>query len=77
MTMNDKMSTKYVCTYNEYADRCEEEISKEMMAKAFAIVKLKNMNDAETYNEYADRCEEEISKELMAKAFASVKLKNN
>lgn len=42
MTMNDKMSTKYVCTYNEYADRCEEEISKELMAKAFASVKLKN-----------------------------------
>ena len=77
MTMNDKMSTEYVCTYNEYADREEEEIQKEMMAKAFASVKLKNMNDAETYNEYADREEEKIQKEMMAKAFASVKLKNN
>lgn len=36
MTMND------VETYNEYADRCEQEIAKELMAKALASVKLKN-----------------------------------
>ena len=33
-----------VYEYNEYADRCEEEIAKEAMVKAFAIVKLKNNN---------------------------------
>ena len=44
MTMNDKMSTKEVETYNEYADREEQEIQKEMMAKAFASIKLKNNN---------------------------------
>lgn len=42
MTMNDKMSTKDVYDYNEYADRREQEIAKELMAKAFAFVKLKN-----------------------------------
>lgn len=36
MTIND------VYTYNEYADRVEEEIAKEAMANAFANVKLKN-----------------------------------
>ena len=36
MTMNDTYD------YNEYAYRCEEEIAKEAMAKAFASVKLKN-----------------------------------
>ena len=77
MIMNDKMDTKDVYDYNEYADREEEEIQKEMMAKAFASLKLENMKDAETYNEYADRREEEIQKEMMAKAFASLKLKNN
>ena len=44
MTMNDKMNTKDVYDYNEYADRCEEEIAKEAMAKAFASIKLKNNN---------------------------------
>ena len=42
MTMNDKMSTKDVYDYNEYADRCEEEISKKAMAEAFASIKLEN-----------------------------------
>lgn len=42
MTMNDKMNTKDVHDYNEYADREEEKIQKEMMAKAFASIKLKN-----------------------------------
>ena len=38
MTMNDADK------YNEFADREEQEIAKEMMEKAFASVKLKNNN---------------------------------
>ena len=38
MIMND------VYEYNEFADRFEEEIAKEAMAKAFANFKLKNNN---------------------------------
>lgn len=38
MTMND------VYEYNEFADRFEEEIAKEAMAKAFASITFKNNN---------------------------------